>query len=128
MAVLMPIRLPCAVHQRAPRIAGVDRRVGLDEVLEGVDPEVRATQRRDDTHGHRLTDAERVADGQHDVADANVVHLPEGDRRQGVALSLPLCRMICRPQGRTRVAAHQRAFRLRPSLSAISIWSAASTT
>ena len=36
----------------------------------------------DDAHGHGLADAERVADGQRDVADADVVGTPDGDRRQ----------------------------------------------
>ena len=75
-------QMAAAVDQGAAGVAGVDRGVGLDEVLEGVDPEVRAPEGRDDAHGHRLADAEGIADGQHDVADDDVVHSAERDRRQ----------------------------------------------
>ena len=70
IAVLMPIRLPAGVDQRAAGVAGVDRGVGLDEVLEGVDAEAGAAERRDDAAGHRLADAEGIADREHHVADA----------------------------------------------------------
>ena len=75
------------IGQRPAGIAGIDRRVGLDEILEGVDSQLCAPQRRDDAHRHALADAERVADRQHDVADANVFHASERDR--GKARILP---------------------------------------
>ena len=76
------------VDQRAARIAGVDRRVGLDEVLEDVDAERVAAERADDAGGHRLADAERIADRQHDVADLQPVGVAEGDHRQLVEVDL----------------------------------------
>src|SRR3712207_7731665 len=48
----------------AARVAAVDGGVGLDEVLEAPVREAgRAPLGRDDAGGHRLADAERVADG-----------------------------------------------------------------
>jgi len=49
---------------------------------------MRAAEGGDDAHGHRLADAERVADGEHDVADAQAVHLAEGDGGELVGLDL----------------------------------------
>src|SRR5690606_21133068 len=57
------------VDQGAARIAGIDRRIGLDEGLRIADADLRARQRRDDALRHRLADAEGVAHREHDVAD-----------------------------------------------------------
>ena len=46
MAVLMPTSSPLGVDQRAARVAEVDRRVGLDEVLERGDAELLAARWR----------------------------------------------------------------------------------
>jgi len=76
------------VDQRAARVAGVDGRVGLDEVLEVVDAELVAAQRRDDAAGHGLADAEGIADGQHLVAHLQFVGAAQHDHRQLVELDL----------------------------------------
>ena len=73
IVLLMPIRLPARVDQRAAGVAGIDRRVGLDEVLEAVDAEVVAAERADDAERHRVAEAERIADREHDVADLHVL-------------------------------------------------------
>ena len=71
------------VHQGAARVAVVDRRVGLQEILVvaiAVARHARAGRTAllaDDAHRHRLADAERVADGEHDVADLRVVGVAE---------------------------------------------------
>src|ERR1019366_8898696 len=72
----------------AARIAGVDRGVGLDEVLEDVDAQRVAAKGADNARGHRLADAERVADGKDDVADLQVIDVAEGDYRQFVEIDL----------------------------------------
>ena len=56
------------IHQRAAGVAGVDGRVGLDEVLIVLDAEVAAARGADDARGDGLADAEGIADGEHDVA------------------------------------------------------------
>ena len=76
------------VDQRAARIAGVDGGVGLDEVLEGVDAQLVAPQRRDDAAGDGLADAEGVADGQHLVAHLQGVGVAQHDHGQLVELDL----------------------------------------
>ena len=72
---LMPISSPLRVDQRAAGVALVDRRVGLDEVLVAAVAAAagRPALRADDPHRHGLADAERVADREHDVADAHLV-------------------------------------------------------
>jgi hypothetical protein len=104
-------QIACTSTSAPPELPGVDRGVGLDEVLEGVDAEVRAAERRDDAHGHRLPDAERVADGEHDVADAKVSIWPKVMAGQFFGLDLQ--------DGEIgfRVAADDFAFRCLPSLS-----------
>ena len=41
---------------------------------------MRARERRDDAAGHRLADAERIADGEHEIADLETVRIAELDR------------------------------------------------
>ena len=68
------------VDERAARIAGIDGGIGLDEELIVGDADLRAGKRRDDAARHRLPDAERIADGEHDVADFQTVGIAEADR------------------------------------------------
>src|ERR1019366_1977528 len=72
----------------AARIAGVDRGIGLDEVLEDFESQRIAAEAADDARGHRLADAEGVADGEHDVAALQVIDVAEGDHRQLVEIDL----------------------------------------
>ena len=71
-------------HQRAARIAGVERGVGLHHVL---DHPTRArlqrpSERRDDACGHRRVEAERIADGDCDLAALELGAVAELGRRQ----------------------------------------------
>ncbi len=61
------------VHERAARVAGVDRRIGLDEVFVVLDAEAVSPRGADDTHRHRLADAVGVADGKNRVANLQFV-------------------------------------------------------
>ena len=82
-------QLAARVDQRAAGVALVDRRVGLDEVLEAAVADAgRAALRADDAHGDGLADAERIADGEHDVADAHRVGVAERQRRAGCSPSI----------------------------------------
>ena len=69
IAVLTPTTSPCGVEGRAARIAAVDRRVDLQEVVVRSGADV-AAARRDDAGGDGAAEAERIADGDHPVADA----------------------------------------------------------
>ncbi len=69
IAVLMPTSLPPDVDQRTAGIAGIDGSVGLDEELVVGDTDLGARYRRYDTVSYGLADTERIADGEHDVAD-----------------------------------------------------------
>ena len=82
IAVLMPIRLPFMIDQRAAGIAGIDRGIGLDEELVVGDADLGARQRRDDAARHRLADAEGIADGEHEIADLEIVGIADLQRRQ----------------------------------------------
>ena len=70
------------IDQCAAGVARVDRRVGLDEVFVVVQAQLVAAGGADDAHGHGLADTERVADGQRNVADTDVVRAADSDRRQ----------------------------------------------
>src|SRR5439155_3560287 len=65
--------LALEVDERAARIAGIDRRVSLDEVLIALDAEAAPAKRADDARGDGLTETERVADREDEVADLEAV-------------------------------------------------------
>ena len=69
MAVLTPTTSPLVVEGRAARIAAIDRRVDLQEIVIGAGADV-AAARRDDAGRDRAAEAEGIADGDHPVADA----------------------------------------------------------
>src|SRR5207237_7203785 len=69
------------VEQRTARVAGVDRRVGLDQAGES-GALVAAVQSRNDSGGHRLSESEGRPDGVDGVADANRTRVAEWDRVQ----------------------------------------------
>src|SRR6185503_21103516 len=77
-----PHEFSARIDERAARVAEIDRGVGLDEVLEGADAELAAPGRADDALGHRLPEAERVADGEHRLADAQFVGATDRHDRQ----------------------------------------------
>src|SRR6185437_7088731 len=64
------------VEQRATGIAAIDRRVGLDEIVVGTGVDV-AIARRHDARRHGRAEAERIADGDHPIADARVIGIAE---------------------------------------------------
>ncbi len=71
--------LAACVDERSAGVAGVDGGVGLNEVLERRDAELPAARRADDAHGHRLAQAQRVADRENDVADLEGIRPAEAD-------------------------------------------------
>jgi hypothetical protein len=70
------------VEQGAAGIAAVNGGIGLDVIVEGTGLDV-AVLGRDDAGRHRAAEAERVADGHHRLADADLVGIGEVDRLQG---------------------------------------------
>ena len=76
------------VDERAAGVAGIDRGVGLDEILEAVDAEIVAAERAHDAERHRVAEAERIADREHDVADLQVVRVRERHRGQILVIRL----------------------------------------
>ena len=75
IAVLMPTTCPARLISGPPGVPGIDRRVGLDERLVFRDPHVVPLGRRDDAGGDGMVEAERAADGQHPVADVELVRI-----------------------------------------------------
>ena len=74
IAVLMPTTSPAAVDQRPAGIAGIERGVGLDDA---VDEPARAraqaaAEGADHAGGHRRLEAEGIADGDDELADAQL--------------------------------------------------------
>src|SRR6266571_4671337 len=70
------------VHQGATGVAGIDRGVGLDEVLIIQPDGAASASGTDDTSGHGLADAERIADRQHYIPHLNFVTVGHGHSRQ----------------------------------------------
>ena len=70
--------LAVEVEGRTAGIAAVHRRVDLDEVVIGAGADVAAAG-RDDAGGHRAAEAERIADGNDPVADADLGVVGEVD-------------------------------------------------
>ena len=72
------------VQQRPARVAVVDRRVGLDDVVDRVAVRCgdRALDRADDPGGNRAVETERVADRDDGVAHLRRVGVAERERRQ----------------------------------------------
>ena len=83
-----PDQVAGGVDQRAAGIPGVDRGVGLDEVLEAADAEVVAAKRAHDARRDRVAETEGIADREHAVADLHAVDRAEGDRRQVALVGL----------------------------------------
>ena len=71
-------------HQRPAGVAGIQRRVGLDDVVHQPPGLRRAAtaERADDAGGHRVMEAERVADRDRDLADAHGARVAERRPRQ----------------------------------------------
>ena len=76
------------VHECAPGVAWVDRGVSLDEILVFLDAHATAAGGTDDPHRHRLTDAKGIADGEHHVADFDLVAIRECCGRQVLRFDL----------------------------------------
>jgi len=88
MAVLMPQQVALVSTRAPPELPGLMAASVWNEVLEGVDTELVASERADDAAGDGLTDAEGVADGQHLVAHLQVVGIAQHDHRQLVEFDL----------------------------------------
>ena len=75
------------IEQRATRVAGVHRHVGLDEGHGAVVGQ-RTALGTDDASGHGVLEAEGRANGQHPFTHAQVTHLADGDHGQVLGLDL----------------------------------------
>ena len=76
-----PYHLAIHVEDRAARVAWIDRRIELQEVVERTRAKIAAT-RRDDAGGDRPAEAERIAGGQHPVAHLDLAGIAERDGGQ----------------------------------------------
>ena len=73
--------LAARVEQRAAGVAGIERRVGLQDVVDqpaGAGGEG-AAERADDAGGDGVVEAERIADGDGDLADADFAGIGEAE-------------------------------------------------
>src|SRR5690606_24467080 len=61
------------IDERAARIAGINRRVGLNEVFVSFDAETAATEAADDALRNGHADAEGIADGENRVAHFELI-------------------------------------------------------
>ena len=79
-----------AIEQRTARIAGIDCGIGLDEELPIRNADASAGDGGNDAGRHCLADAERVADGDGDVADFGTITVAHADHRQPGAAGIDL--------------------------------------
>ena len=93
--------LAVEIDQRAARIAGIDGGVRLDEEAQVADPDLRARERRNDALGHRLADAERIADGDYEISDLERVRVAKLEHREILGPREPQHRQI-----RARITQH----------------------
>src|SRR5690606_3616422 len=75
------------VHERATRVAGINGRIGLDEVLDNVAAAERgadagAADSADDSRGHGVTESERIADSDHEITDLDGARIANRDFRE----------------------------------------------
>src|SRR6516225_10462713 len=78
-----PYQFTAVVDQRPTRVAGVDGRVGLNEVFVIFDSQVRpAVSGAHDAHRHGLANAEGVANGKRIIADLDLRGIADDDRWQ----------------------------------------------
>ena len=99
------------VHERATGIAAIDGGICLDEESVVTDANLGARERRDDAAGDRLLQAERVADGDDEIADlCAVLGVGEAQCRQA------LVRITDAQHGEidTRIGEHQFGVKLAP--------------
>src|SRR5690606_3016340 len=94
--------------QRAAGVTGIDRCVGLNEVLVALDVDAAAAEGADDAGRRGLTETERIADGDDEVADVEIVGVAELELAQPFGLDLEQ-----RDVGR-RVAADHLGLELAP--------------
>ena len=107
---------PARVDQRPARVARVERRVGLDDVVDQP-PRLRAqraAERADHAGRHRAVEAERVADRDGELADAQRGESPKRDRRERCQIA-PCRRMTARSVSGSSPTRWRRS--LRPSSS-----------
>src|SRR5947207_10679919 len=70
---------PLDVHERAARVARIDRGVGLNEILVRFNSHIATVSRADDAFRHGLSYTEWVANRKHHVADLHLVAVGHGD-------------------------------------------------
>ena len=78
----MPMIRPCRSTSGPPELPGLIDGVGLDEILVALDAEPGAAERADDPRGHGLTEAERIADREDEIADLQAIGITHRHRRQ----------------------------------------------
>src|ERR1019366_484773 len=84
-----PDQLPARIHQRAARVALVDGRVGLQEVLEAAIAQTRgAALGADDARGYGFADAQRIANRQANVTHAHLIGVAGLQNRQVAGANL----------------------------------------
>ena len=114
IAVLMPIDFAAKINQRTAAVPGIDRRVGLQEIAETIDP-VRTSFRADDSVRHRFLESKWISDREHKIAGLHLVGVAKLERFDAGLVHFQNREIECAS------APIKRAFRVRPSLNCTSI-------
>ena len=82
IAVLMPTSSPAMLTSAPPELPGLMAASVWMKKLIVADADLGTRQRRDDAAGHRLSDAEGIADGKHQIAHFEAIGVAQGQGRQ----------------------------------------------
>src|SRR5262249_46437510 len=102
-------QLAIEIDQSAAGIARILGGVRLDEEAVVADPNLRTRERRNDALGHRLPDAERIADRNDEIADLERVRIAQFEHWETPAALEPKHREIG-----ARVAQHDLGLKFAP--------------
>ena len=78
MAVLTPTDLPLQIEKRSARVAGIDRGISLNEILEGRDAQILPPFGADDADSEARFEGKRSSDGDDPFADFQFIGVAEG--------------------------------------------------
>ena len=82
MASVDAHELTAEIDQRTAGVAGIDGRVGLDQVFVAFGVDAGSPESADDARGDRVLKAEGIADGDHEIADLELRGIAEGELDQ----------------------------------------------
>ena len=79
--------LAVKIQQRTARVAEVNRRIGLDEILVARNADIAAALRTHDTSSHRVAQSKGIADGDYPFADLQGIGIGQFENGQVLGIN-----------------------------------------